>query len=246
MAVTNENGTISTTATKIILRAHRILGNKGAGEVLTGAEADEGLDALNTLLDSFSIQRLMIYQVRQESLTWPANTTSRTIGSGADFDTHRPDRIENGTIFRDSSNIDYPVQIAKDRYIYDNITDKTVTSSYPEILMYDPSSTWGTLYVYPVPNQALTLLLNTWQPLQVFDTLTEVVHMPAGYKRMLEYNLAQELESEVGLPLSQGARKIANDSKKAVKRNNSPITASASETYYVLNQGRRPDIYMGK
>lgn len=247
MAVNTENGTLaSITANDFITRAYRILGDIAESETITAHQANIGLEALNAMLDSFSIERLAIYEVRQEDLTWPASTTSRTIGSGADFDTHRPDRIEDGTYFQDSNSIAYPVDIIRNRAVYDNLYDKTVTSSYPELMFYEPSSTWGTLYVYPVPDQSLTLKLNTWQPLQIFDTLTEEHIMPAGYRRMIAYNLAMELEAETGLPIPPSAARIAMQSKKAVKANNNLPILSSTETSYVLNGRGRSDIVAGK
>lgn len=234
------------TANDIIKRAYKILGDVGAGESLTAAQASDGLEALNAMLDSFSIERLMIYHIQQETLTWPTNTSSRTIGSGADFDTHRPDRIEVGTYFKDSNDIAYGVDVIRNRAVYDTIYDKTVTSSYPELLMYDPSVTWGTIYVYPVPNQALTLYLNSWQPLQIFDTLTEALTLPPGYRRMLSYNLAVELEPESGLVLPITAHRIANQSKSIVKRQNDLPILSQTETAYVLHGRGRSDIVAGK
>jgi len=247
MPVILETGALATaTANDIISRAYRILGDLGTGEALTAAQADDGLEALNAMVDSFSIERLMIYHVRQESLTWPANTTSRTIGDGGDFDTHRPDRVENGTYFEDANSIAYAVDVIRNRSVYDNIYDKTVTSSYPEILFYDPSMTLGTLYVYPVPASSLTLKLNSWQPLQVFDSLTETLTLPPGYRRMLAYNLAKELEAESGLVLSMGAHQIANKSKAIVKRQNSLPIISQTESAYVLHGRGRSDIVAGK
>lgn len=247
MAVNTENGTLSTiTANDLITRAYRILGDIQEGETLTAAQASVGLEALNAMLDSFSIERLMVYEVRQETLTWPASTSSRTIGSGADFDTHRPDRIENGTYFQDSNSIAYPVDIIRNRAVYDNIYDKTVTSSYPELMFYNPSSTWGSLYVYPVPDQSLTLYLNTWQPLQIFDTLTEAHILPTGYRRMIPYNLAVELEAETGLPVPASAARIAAQSKANVKRQNNLPIFSQTESAYVLHGRGRSDIVAGK
>lgn len=247
MPIILETGALAEiTANDIISRAYRILGDLGSGEALTSSQADDGLEALNAMLDSFSIERLMIYQVRQESFTWPTNTASQTIGSGGDFDTHRPDRIEVGTYFEDSNAIAYPVDIVRNREVYDTIYDKTVQSSYPELLFYDPSVTLATIYAYPVPNQSLTLKLNSWQPLTVFDSLAEVHNLPPGYRRMLSYNLAKELEAEVGLVLSLGAHRIANQSKAIVKRHNNLPTVSQTETAYILHGRGRSDIVAGK
>lgn len=247
MAVITENGTLPTkTASDLITRAYKILGDIGTGETMTAAMADDGLVALNSMLDSFSIERLMIYEIRQDSLTWPSNTTSRTIGSGADFDVHRPDRVEDGTYFVDTNNIAYTVDVLRNRQVYDSIPDKTVVSSYPEKLYYEPSTQWGTLYVYPVPNQSLTLKLNSWQPLQIFDTLTETHILPAGYSRMIEFNLAKELEPESALVLPASAHRIANQSKAAVKKNNNLPVFSQTETAFVLHGRGRSDIVAGR
>lgn len=247
MAVNTENGTLSSiTALDLITRAYKILGDADPGQPLTSDQSDTGLEALNAMLDSFSIQRLMIYEIRQEQLTWTANTASMTIGSGADLDTHRPDRVEVGTYFQDANNIAYPVDIIRNRSVYDNIFDKTVTSSYPEVLFYETSSTWGTLYVYPKPTSSLSLFLNSWQPLQIFDNLTEVHILPAGYRRMIPFNLAKEISAEAGLPIPPLALQIANDSKAAIKRNNNLPILSQTETAFVLNGRGRSDIVAGQ
>lgn len=247
MPIILETGALpDVTASDIITRAYRILGDLGTGETLTASQADDGLEALNAMLDSFSIERLMIYQVRQESFTWPASTVSRTIGSGGDFDTHRPDRIENGTYFQDSNNIAYPVDVVRNRAVYDGVYDKTITSSYPEMLFYDPSVTLATMYVYPIPASSLTLKLNSWQPLTVFDTLTEVYNLPPGYRRMMAYNLAKELEAEVGLTLSIGAHRIANQSKSVVKKHNDLPIFSTTDVSHALHGRGRSDIVAGK
>lgn len=248
MPVILESSTAAKTVTagSIIERAYRILGDLGAGESMTDYQATVGLDALNAMLDSFSIERLMIYVIKQESLTWPASTSSRTIGSSGDFDTVRPVKIEAGTYFRDSNNIDYPVNIIANRSVYDDISDKTIESSYPELLFYETTSTLGTIYLYPVPNQSLTLKLNSWQALTEFNNIASTFTFPPGYRRMLAFNLAVELEGETGLLAPPAAHRIASSSRTTVKQHNHKPILAQTETAYVLHGGRRPDIVAGK
>ncbi|MDX1811033.1 MAG: hypothetical protein R3240_03740 [Gammaproteobacteria bacterium] len=247
MAIVTETGALpTTTASDIITRAYRILGELGTGEALTATQASDGLEALNALLDSLSIDVGMIYQIRQDSLTWPTNTTSRTIGPSGDFAVHRPAKILEGTYFEDANSISYVPEIARNREVYDAIPDKTITSSYPELVFYDPSVSEATIYVYPVPDQALTLHLNSYQPLTVFDTLTETFLLPPGYRRMLAYSLAEELEAEVGLLMPPGARKIASDAKKLVKRNNNRSIYSSTDAFSALHGQGRSDIVAGQ
>lgn len=242
-----ETGTLpTTTAQDMIRRAYAILGDVEEGADLIKDQTDTGLAVLQGMLDLLSIDRQNIYQVSQNTHTWPANTTSRTIGSGGDFDTRRPDRIGMGTHFRDSDNIDYPVNVVINREVYDNIYDKSVTSDDPEILFYDTDYPLGTLYVYPVPTQALTLYLNQWNPLQVFDSLTEALSMPPGYYQMIVYNLAVHLEPEAGLPCPDSAKRIAMASLKAVKRSNNRTVYSSTESHAVLSGAGRDDIVAGR
>lgn len=234
------------TALDFITRALGILGDIAEGESPTAYQASVGLEGLNAMLDSNSIQRSMIFQIRQESFTWPSATVSRTIGPSGDFNTHRPDMIANGTHFKDSNNITYICDVIRNREVYDKIEDKTTSSSYPEMIFYEPAHPLGTIFVYPIPAGSLTFNINTWQPLQVFDTLTEALALPPGYRRMIPYNLALELEAEIGLPVPPEARKIARESKRVVKNlNNLPIV-STTENYYVLRGGRRSDIVAGR
>lgn len=247
MTIINETASLPTTTTyDLVESAYQILGDLAYGETLTAAQSDIGLKTLNSFLDSLSIQRLAIYQVRQEEHTWTASAASMTIGPGADLDTRRPDRVENGTYFRDSNNIAYPVDVIRNREVYDNIRDKSVQSTYPELIFYDPSVTIGTLYVYPIPTETTTLVLNTWQPLQIFEGLTEALVLPPGYKLMIENNLAKQLEAKTGLPLPASALRIANESLSAIKRHNNLPIVSQTETAYVLHGRGRSDIVAGK
>lgn len=241
-----ETGSTTTTAQAMIKRAYGILGDIAPHEDLTADQAATGLEALNTMLDSHSIMRNAIYEINQTTFTWPSGTTTRTIGSGGDFDTLRPNRIEDGTYFQDSNNIAYPVDIIRNREVYDGIYDKTVTSSYPEMLMYDTSYPLGTLYAWPVPDQSLTLYLNQWNPLQVFETLTETLALPPGYRRMIVFNLAVELEAETGLPCPKKAVGIAASSLRAVKRNNNIPILSNTDVFYVLQWNGKADIVAGR
>ncbi len=77
-------------------------------------------------------------------------------------------------------------------------------------------------------------------------TLTEVLSLPPGYRRYIPYNLALELEAEIGLPIPPEARKIAREAKRAIKRLNSLPIVSTTENYYVLRGGRRSDIVAGR
>lgn len=199
----------------------------------TSQEANDGLNVLNSMLDSWSLERLMIYQVQQNGYSWSASSSSKTIGSGGDFNTTRPTKIsEEGNFFRDgSTSVDYPLTFLGDRDSYDRILLKSNTSSYPQWLFADMGYPLITLYVWPVPTLSLTLYLNTWKPLQNFTSLTTDMALPPGYQRAIEYNLAIEYAPEFGsaATISDDVRNIARMSKSNIKAINKPDLISRTE-----------------
>ncbi len=232
------------TALQLIESSAKKLGALQAGESLSAADATDSLAALNSMLDGWAIDRLMVYEIQQDTHTWPASTASRTIGTAGNFNVTRPTKIEKGTFFRDSSNNDYPVIVTMDRVTYDSLTVKSTSGTYPNILFYDPAYPLGILYVYPVPSASLTLHLNTWQVLQSFAALTTDLALPPGYQRAIEFNLAIELESIFNLKAPDSAIKIAGKSLAALKGINAPsLVASVSDVAASIGHGGRYDIY---
>jgi hypothetical protein len=178
------------TANTMIISALGKIQVLGIDANVTAQEAADGLYDLNAMLDTWSIEGLMVYQVQQTTHSWTANAASKTIGSGGDFNTTRPYKIEHkGNFFRDSDSLDYQVGVYR-RQDYDRIVDKTATGSTPHSLFYDDGFPTRTLYVHPIPTQALTLYLNSWKPLQNFSALTTELSLPPGYQAAIEWNLA--------------------------------------------------------
>jgi hypothetical protein len=216
------------TALSMITRSARLAGFIGKGETLDSDEAADGLTALNVMLDSWQLERLFVYQIVQGSYTW-ASGSSKTIGSGGDFDTKRPDRIDSAFIVDSNSQWD-PLEILKDRAQYDAIVTKTTQSSLSQYLFMDTAYPLGVLYLYPVPSVSLTLKLNTWQTLQSFSGLTTVLALPPGYQRAIEYNLALEYGPEYGVTIHSQVQAIAMQSKANIKNINRPSMIAQVDT----------------
>lgn len=213
------------TALSMIKRSLRLCGAIGMGDPVGDEEAADALEALNAMLDSWKIERLMVYQIVQNSHSWTAAATSRSIGTSGspNFNSARPDRIDSAFI-RDTNSQDYPLEVLTDRTQYDGIVIKSITSTLPEYLFYDPVFPLGVLYLYPVPSVAVTLKLNTWQTLQSFETLTEELSLPPGNERAIVFNLAIELAPEYGdgKKMAPQVPVIAVQSKAAIKTINQP------------------------
>lgn len=232
------------TAADLIETAAIKLGAIATGEALTADEATDSLAVLNSMLDFWAIDKLLVYQIVQNSYSWTSGQASRTIGSGGNFNATRPIKIEDGSFFR-LNNIDSPVTILRDRLSYDSLASKSDQSTFPEVLFYDTVYPLGVLYAYPVPSQTITLYLNSWQTLQSFTGLTTSLSLPPGYQWTIEHNLAVALEPVFDLACPPSVRAEAAKSKGALMRiNHIPITAPI-EAAYVLSGRGRSDIEAG-
>jgi hypothetical protein len=192
------------------------------------------------MMDSWQIERLLCYQVVQESFPLSASIASYTIGTNGTFATNRPTRIVDPCFIRDSSNVDTPLKlIPVDSY--GSIDYKSATG-YPRFLYYDhgfSSTSTATLNLYPAPQQTYTLFINSMKQLQNFSTISHGVSLPPGYERAIGYNLAIELSGGF-TDVDASVVKIARESKAAIKTINLP------DTIMRLDYGtRRPNIIEG-
>lgn len=238
MAIISSSTTSSTTAKAIILSALRKIRAIDPEETPPAHQVQYGLEALNDLLSSWSAERLLVYTLAQRTGALVAGTASYTIGSGATFDTTRPQRIEQAWVR--ISNIDYPLEIIT-REAYNGIVDKT-TQAQPDLLFYDPAytSARGTVYVYPTPDTSYTLYMSSWEPLTEFSSADQSYPFPLEYKLALKSNLAIVLADEYGKDVTTTLLKSAQESKGVIKRLNSrPLTASLD----YFNQGGTYNIY---
>lgn len=237
---------MSVTALTMIRRAMRIMTVLGTDAQPTAQEATDGLYALNSMLEAWGIERLMVYQVQQNSYSWTVNQASQTIGPSGTFNTTRPTKVaEEGNFFRDgSTSIDYPLMWLGDRDSYDRILLKTTTSSYPQWLFVDTGFPLMTLYVWPVPTQSLTLHLNTWKPLQSFTSLTTDIALPPGYQAAIEFNLALWYAPEFGTAakIPPWVEKQAPILKANIKAINRPDLVARLDNA-LLGQGTPYNIY---
>ncbi len=214
------------TALGIIKRSMRLIGALGSGETPTAEEESDGLDALNGLLDSWWNDSLAVYQIAKGTYTWASGQATRTIGSGGDFDTTRPVRIDSAE--QTLNSIDYHIDLISNRQ-YQGIPDKTTQSTIARYLYSDSGNPLTTLYIWPVPSANMTLNLYTWTQIESFATGGETVVLPPGYRRALEYNLAVDIAPEYqrdGPPLVFGT---AANAMRVIRRNNVRIPNMKNE-----------------
>lgn len=223
------------TAQDLIQGALQALGVMGDGDVPTASELADGLVYLNDMLESWSIDSMMVYQILQETKAITSGTTSITIGAGGDFNTTRPVQIENAFL-RDVNNIDYQLQMLP-QDSYQQIQLKSIQTSIPYAAYYDNAYPLGTLYFYPIPGQNFTLYMNSWKQLQQFASLATAYALPPGYKEAIRFSLAIRLASQYGVPVPASVVELAKSSVSLVKRKNSKLIPIRTEVGYMHKRG---------
>lgn len=235
------------TAQSMITTAYRRLTGV-SGYTLTSNEQTDFLPVLNAMMDSWSTERIMCYQILQENFTLTSSTASYTIGSGATWNTTRPTKIVDPCFIRDSNNLDFPVAILQDSNGYGKLSVKTVTSPYPTHLFYDTaysSSGYATVWLWPTPSAANTIYINSWKQLQQFSAISTAILLPPGYQRAIEWNLCLELADEIGRDPSANMARQATLSLKYIKSLNLPDPIMRVDKGAVQTPFSRGNIYLG-
>lgn len=205
------------TARALIARSLREIGALAAGETPTGTEASDGLLKLNELLEAWSLERLMVYAIAEVSHTLTAGDETYTIGSGGNINTARPERIENAVMREIGTNLDIPIRLlTRDEYAF--ISLKQTESTWARWLYNDEAYPLSTLTLWPVPSTSdKQLVLWLWQPLTAIATLDTSVNLPPGYSRALRLNLAMEMATEYGRPITGELLGLATAAKETIK-----------------------------
>ncbi len=193
------------------------IGALAQGEAMQAADAADGLTALNQMLGTWSNQRLLVFTVVREVFSLVAAQASYTMGTGANFATTRPQKIENASILIDTQ--EYPIDVlTKDQYA--EVLLKSLQSDMP-MAVY-PSGTFPseTLLFYPVPASAYSVVLYSWKPISSFSSINDEVSFPPGFEEAIVYNLAIRLAPEYGKPISSEVAEIARTSLAWLKTMN--------------------------
>lgn len=212
----------------VITASLKKLGVLASGEVPTAGEQSDALIAFQNMLDSFSNQRLVIYSVLRETFALTAGQQTYTFGIGGNFNSTRPQKIENAGVLAYGTNpqAELPMTIInKDQWA--NLIVKAVTSSIPIYLYNDDANPLANINIWPVPTVNTSLITYSWKPLSNYAAINTVITLPPGYLRMLVYNLAIELSSDYGISAPDQVVAVAVQSMRNIKRMNSkPIYLS--------------------
>ena len=207
----------SQSAYDLIEGSMRLLGAIATGETMTADEANDGLNSLNDVLETWSLENLSVWGVDNQTFVSVAGQSLYTIGPTGDFVTTRPVRISR--MFCTLNGVDFPVElIGEDEY--DAISLKTQGQDYPEKAVYINSSPLGILKVWPVFTQSLPVTLAIDQVLTQIPTLSTAIGFPPGYYIALKHALAIMLSPDYGITPSSVIVQVEQMAKANIKRAN--------------------------
>jgi len=235
---------MSTTAGDQINAALRLLGVLAEGETPSAATSQDALNAMNQMLDSWSIERLMIYNTIDQVFTWPAGEITRHLGPTGEFVGLRPVLLDDSTYYRDpGTNVSFGIKFINQQQ-YDGIAVKTVTSTYPQVMWINMEYPDISMTIYPMPTRDLEWHFISVQELSQPATLATELLFPPGYLRAFVYNLACEIAPEFGVEPSPSVARIAMTSKRNLKRINNPDDVM-SMPYSLVATRQRFNVYAG-
>jgi hypothetical protein len=168
-------------------------------ETIYADDTYNALDALNSILSEWQVNRWLSYDLASYPLT-STGATSYTVGPAGDVDTtpaDRPDRID--AVVATTGGTDIPLWPFMSREGYDRVAIKAA-SGIPESYFYESSLPLGTIYLTPVPDDSYTLQLFAKAYLQKFANLTTTITLSDPHIAALRWNLAAELRSLYRLP----------------------------------------------
>jgi hypothetical protein len=211
----------------IIRAAMRLIQVSAVDVDLTASELKDGLESLNRMLDSWSLDELMLYEVKRETFPLIAAQNPYTIGIGGLWNTVRPSKIVDAylTLTNGSIPVDYPMQvIGYDDY--NAIRLKTLQTNFPGYLYYQPSFPIAECYIYPLyaNNGASTapgtITLTSWKPFSIILDPSDPIQLPPGYWEAIVFNLATRIAEEYQFDIRPTTVALGTSALMRLKRMN--------------------------
>lgn len=202
-----------TTARDLVEDAAAEIGELATDTPLSSADAERILRRLNRMLDSWSNERLMVYELFDETFSTSAGVASYSsslLASG------RPVKVDGVTVR--VSNVDYPQTIVS-AADYDAIGNKTA-GGIPDRVYPQMGYPNATFYFFPVPSGVYTVTVSAYRRLQNGLTLSTTIALPPGYEEAIVSNLAMLIAPMFGTKVSEETALSARESKARIKRVN--------------------------
>lgn len=176
-----------------------------------------GLFQLNSMLDSWSGEQIMVYSERNDVFTLVPGQATYTVGPAGNFVMPRPVEIIGVQIVSDGDS--YPIAVISNLE-YQRIGDKQATADIPSSVGVLTSFPSVSLSFWPMPSVANQVRLVSRVQFTEFTSVTQIVSLPPGYQEAIIYNLAFRIATARQMPMADSAIQLAQSSLARIKRNN--------------------------
>lgn len=184
------------------------------------------------------------------TMSAPAVATASTVvtyTSPGDFAINRPLRIRPGfTRITASGNtgLDYWFDVCSIDD-YNEIGYKGVPGPWPYLLSYQTTFPYGTIWIYPNPQQAGQVFLWTDIILGDFTSLTQPLNLPQGYSEALKLLLARRLAPEYGKEPSMELKAQCTEAVNRIRAlNDVPVKKLRYDSAIMSGNGRDASFIM--
>lgn len=249
VATTNNIGQMYT-GYDLIRAAMRLIQVSAVDVDLTANELQDGLESLNRMLDSWSLDELMIYEVKRETFPLIVNENPYTIGVGATWNTSRPTKIVQAylTLTNGPLPVDYPMQVINFDD-YNDIRLKTLSTNFPAYLYYQPSFPIAECYIYPLYaangpyTSPGTITLTSWKPFSMIVDPSHPISLPPGYWEAIVFNLAIRIAEEYQFDIRPTTVALGTSALMRLKRMNQRTFTLQTDPALMNTSQMRYNIY---
>lgn len=191
------------TGTTVLESAMQDIGVLATGASASTSEKAYGLTKINNILGSWSYEQLLIPYRVKESLSVANAITSRTIGSGADWNTVRPTKILS-LWWKPATNTSEPIKLISAEE-FGALEAKDVSTGRPDRMYYEPvdssNITRGVLYFDKTTAATETLFMISEKELSELSAITDTISLPTPWIDALTKTLAIDIAGKFGVNL---------------------------------------------
>lgn len=234
-----------TTALQLCRDALALTNAVGSDQTLTADETSGCVRVFNDCIELFSTQNMAVYGQANQTFNTVAAQSVYTIGSGGNWNTTRPERI-NSPAYSVWNSVSMPCT-SMTQEEYNLIAIKTQTQEFPDRYLYVNEYPLGLVTLWPVPSAVTPVTFSIDRVISSVATAATTVNFPPGYAMAFKYKLAIMLAPEFGKKIANypDIVQIANDSFADIKRANKKLKILMIDPAYGDSNYTVADYYRG-
>jgi hypothetical protein len=177
------------TARNLITDSLRILGVVGQDATPNNSQISIGLTELHNVVAQLELDNLYPYTDIVTKGTLVTGQTSYSVGTGANIDINRPNRIK--TLALNFGGIYRPLK-QESTLTFDDEARFSSVSTVPSLFIYRTDFPNGTLEIYPKPSQNFEYTMTSQVKMLEYGLNDEIL-LPSGYYPLIMFSLAEQL-----------------------------------------------------